>query len=132
MSKIRVKLATAVMLAGVVVGSTLATASPASAATAPCPAKFYCFYSEENYKGWNLDYNDTASGSFNNPPHSSGDRRNQLSSIINNGNRVICIYDNHIGRPDTLLIKVQPYQDIKNLANLNGLNDKADHWKVNC
>ena len=132
MSRIRVKLATAVMLAGTAVGATLATSTPASAGTAPCPAKFYCFYGDANYAGWHLNYNETTSGNFKNPPYSSGDHHDQLSSIINNGNRTICIYDNHIGNPDTLLIKVRPYQDVKNLADLNELNDKADYWKVNC
>jgi hypothetical protein len=45
-------------------------AVPASAATAPCPASYYCFYQDANYRGWHLNYNSTLSGDFNNPPAS--------------------------------------------------------------
>lgn len=136
MSRIRVKLATGALLAGTVVGATLVTVTPVSAATAPtppCPANHYCFYGDKNYAGWHLNYNETTSGDFSNPPYSSGeDRQDQLSSVINNSNRTICIYDRRAARPDTLLITVRPYQDIKNLADLNDLNDKANYWRVNC
>ena len=50
MSRIRVKLATAAMLAGTAVGATLVTATPASAVTAPtapCPANNYCLGSND-------------------------------------------------------------------------------------
>ena len=135
MPRIRVKLATRALLAGAaVVGATLVMVTPASAASAPtppCPADHYCFYGDADYKGWHLNYKDTTSGDFSHPPYSSGeDRQDQLSSIINNTNQTICIYDRHAGRPDANR-KVRPYEDIKNLGDFN---DKANYWKVivNC
>jgi hypothetical protein len=130
MSRIRSVVALAAAMAGVATGAVL-TAAPASAATAPCPASYYCFYQNANYTGWHLNYNTTLSGDFNNPPSSSGNKRNQLSSIINNGNRTICIYNDVVLAPDKLLIKVPPYGDVPNLANIPGTNDNADYWKIN-
>jgi hypothetical protein len=69
------------MFAGAAVGTRVATATVASAAAPPFPDKLYCFYSDKNYAGWELKYNDTTSGNFNNPPHSGGDHHDQLSSI---------------------------------------------------
>ena len=108
----------------------LSSALPAAAqGTAPCPSYYYCFYNNANYVGeWHLNYNTTTSGSFNNPPASYGDRRNQLSSVINNGNRTICIWDDLTLRPDTLLLRVGPYQDKPYVGD--AVNDKADYWKV--
>jgi len=111
-------------------GLVAATAPSAMAAqgTRPCPSFYYCFYDNANYTGWHLNYNTTVSGSFNNPPASSGDRRNQLSSIINNGDRTICIWDDLTARPDKLLVRVAPHQDVPYVGN--AVNDKADYWRV--
>lgn len=129
MSKIRTKVAAAVVVAGAAVSSMLVGAVPASAApTRPCPANYYCFYENAEFGGWHLNYNTTPSGEFNNPPNSSGDKRNQLSSIINNGSRTICVFDRRAGRSDPH-ITVGPYQDYRNLAVIN-FNDKADYWRV--
>ncbi len=128
MAKLRkALLAVLVMVAGITASTLVAT--PASAqGTAPCPSYYYCFYEHSYYRGWYLNYYSTTSGSFNNPPYSSGDRRNQLSSIINNGNRTICVYnDRWYG--DELLIRVAPYVDYPNLAD-TGDNDKADYWRA--
>jgi hypothetical protein len=135
MSKIRSAVALAAAVAGVAAGAVL-TAAPASAApTPPCPANYYCFYQNSNYNrqvsGWHLNYNSTLSGDFDNPPSSSGNKRNQLSSIINNGNRTICVYNDVVLAPDKLLIKVPPFGDVANLANIPGANDNADYWKIN-
>ncbi|MBN9743159.1 MULTISPECIES: peptidase inhibitor family I36 protein [Amycolatopsis] len=134
MPTIRSAVALAAAVAGAAAGTVLA-AAPASAATAPCPAGYYCFYQDANYNrgttGWHLNYNSTQSGDFNNPPASSGNKRNQLSSIINNGNRTICVYNDVVLAPDKLLIKVPPYGDVPNLANIPGANDNADYWKLN-
>ncbi|HUQ58902.1 peptidase inhibitor family I36 protein [Lentzea sp.] len=134
MSRIRSAVAVAAAVAGVAAGAVL-TAAPASAATPPCPAAYYCFYENSNYNrtvpGWKLDYNTTQSGDFNNPPSSSGNKRNQLSSIINNGNRTICVYNDVVLAPDKLLVRVPPYGDVPDLGNIPGANDNADYWKIN-
>ncbi|MEW2504561.1 peptidase inhibitor family I36 protein [Amycolatopsis sp. NPDC047767] len=130
MSKIRSAAAIAAAIAGVAAGTVLA-AAPASAATAPCPVNYYCFYENASYTGWHLNYNSTPSGSFNKPPASSGDKRSQLSSIINNGNRTICLYNHRGVLGDKLILKVSPFKDYKNLADIPGTNDKADSWKIN-
>ncbi|WP_420122028.1 peptidase inhibitor family I36 protein [Nakamurella sp.] len=109
----------------------LGLAQPAAAAqgTRPCPSYNYCFYNNKDYVGeWHLNYLDTTSGDFNNPPASWGNRRNQLSSIINNGNRTICIYDDRTWQSDDLLIRVGPYEDVKYIGDAK--NDKADYWRV--
>jgi hypothetical protein len=133
MSKIRSAVALAAAVAGVAAGAVL-TAAPASAATAPCPANYYCFYQNSNYNrqvsGWHLNYNSTASGSFLNPPSSSGDKRSQLSSIINNGNRTICVYNHRAVIGDKLIVKVGPYHDFPDLADVPDANDKADFWRI--
>jgi Peptidase inhibitor family I36 len=126
----------------VVAGTTFAAASPASAAqgTRPCPSGDYCFYNNADYgtnpsvidsneANWHLNYKDTTSGSFNNPPGSTGgDRRSQVSSVINNGNRTICLWDQKKGWPDKLILRVLPYEDLKFVGD--SANDKADKWKV--
>ncbi|MEV6898233.1 peptidase inhibitor family I36 protein [Amycolatopsis sp. NPDC051372] len=137
MSKIRSVAAIAAAVAGVAAGTVLA-AAPASAATAPCPANYYCFYQDKDYNAgvynqrWHLNYSSTPSGSFNNPPQATkGDRRSQLSSIINNGNRTICLYNHRGVLGDKLILKVSPFKDYKNLVDIPGANDKADSWKIN-
>ncbi|MEQ0561936.1 peptidase inhibitor family I36 protein [Amycolatopsis sp. NEAU-NG30] len=130
MPKIRSAAALAAAVAGAATATVLA-ATPASAATAPCPANYYCFYEHANYRGWHLNYNTTPSGSFNNPPSSSGDKRSQLSSVINNGNRTICLYNHRGILGDKLILKVGPYHDFPNLADVPGANDKADSWRLN-
>ena len=125
MSKTRPATVTATALAGAAISTVLA-ATPA----APCPEQYYCFYEHASYKGWHLNYNSTAEGHFNNPPSSSGDRHDELSSVINNGNRTICVHDDRGALPKKLILKVGPYQDYPNLANIPGANDRADSWKV--
>ncbi|AKU18280.1 peptidase inhibitor family I36 protein [Luteipulveratus mongoliensis] len=127
-------------LAGLTVGLALAAGSvalisPESASaqgTAPCPSANYCFYQNSNFNrtvsGWHLNYNTTPSGNFNNPPSGGGyDRHDQLTSIINNGNRTICIYNNGLF-DDTLIKRVLPYADVALLAS--SVNDTADRWKI--
>jgi hypothetical protein len=107
----------------------LAGAPAASAqGTAPCPSNYYCFYEGVGYVGWHLNYNSTTRGSFNKPPFSDGDKRNELSSIINNGNRTICVWDDWFVF-NKLLVQVAPHQDYKNLDEM-GAGDKADSWTV--
>lgn len=113
-------------------GLTAVTVESASAqGTAPCPSYNYCFYENSNYNrtssGWHLNYNTTTSGGFNPPPSSSGDKHDELTSIINNGNRTICIYNNGLF-DDTLIKRVGPYQDVSYIGD--SANDKADRWKV--
>ncbi|KNX36020.1 peptidase inhibitor family I36 protein [Luteipulveratus halotolerans] len=126
---------TAGLAAGLVLAATSLTfvgADEASAqGTAPCPSYYYCFYENSSYNryvsGWHLNYYSTTSGSFSNPPSSSGDRHDELTSIINNGNRTICIYNNGFF-DDTLIKRVAPYQDVSYIGD--SANDKADRWKV--
>jgi hypothetical protein len=123
----------------IVAGTTLGIPHSASAAqgTRPCPSDYYCFYNNAKYgtdpalfnnaqPNWHLNYNSTSSGSFNNAPSSTGgDRRNQLSSIINNGRRTICVYDN-AGGNRRLIQRIAPYQDYPFIS----VNDKADSWVI--
>jgi hypothetical protein len=51
-----------------------------------------------------------------------------LSSIINNGNRTICIFDDLTARPDRLLYRVRPFEDVVYIGD--SANDKADYWRV--
>ena len=127
----------------VVAGTAFGTAAPASAAqgTRPCPSNDYCFYNNADYginpatidpdqANWHLNYKSTTSGSFNNPPGSTGgDRRDEVSSVINNGNRTICLWNTRsFRRSDELLLRVLPYEDIKYVGG--DANDKADKWTV--
>lgn len=134
MSKIRSAVALAAAVAGVAAGAVL-TAAPASAATAPCPANYYCFYQDRNYNhgthGWHLNYNTTSQGSFDHPPAGpAADYRSELSSIINNGDRTICVYNHRAVIGDKLIVKVAPYHDFIDLADVPGANDKADFWRI--
>jgi len=126
--KFRIMRAALMMLA--ILGVAVMSAQTASAAqgTRPCPSYYYCFYEHANYQGWHLNYRTTNSGEFNNPPASSGDRRNQLSSIINNGDHRICVYDRLTARPDKLLWQLEPHQDVPYIGA--AANDKADYWKA--
>jgi hypothetical protein len=110
--------------------ATFGGAQAAGAATAPCDSGAYCFYGDANYRGWELTYFTTSSGNFSNPPYSGVNHLDQLSSIINNGSRTICIYNNGV-----VLLRVAPYQDVSYVTDAK--NDKADYWKsfagsVNC
>jgi hypothetical protein len=129
MPNIRRRLASAAVLAGMVLGATLMVTLPASAApTPPCPADYYCFYEHTYYRGWHLNYRTTRLGDFRTASSSGDDRRNESSSVINNGNRTICIYDDLPVWPNTLLLRVAPYQDYISLPA--DVNDKADYWKM--
>lgn len=118
-----------VTFAAVTTSAVAATPASAAQGTRPCPSDFYCFYEHANYGGWHLNYQTTKGGDFNNPPGSSGNRRDQVSSVINNGNRTICLWNDLTARPDQLLLRVGPYQDFTYVGD--SANDKADYWKVN-
>lgn len=49
-------------------------------------------------------------------------RQSALSSIINNGSRTICIYNNKV-----VMLRVAPYQDVWYVGDTK--NDRADYWK---
>lgn len=124
---------TAAVLAGGVMASTLVATPAYAQGTAPCPSYYYCFYQHSYYNryqsGWHLNYYSTTFGRFSSPPSSSRTGlQNQLSSIINNGNRTVCVYDDR-WYDSVLLVRVAPYQDYINLADI-GKNDKADYWRM--
>ncbi|MEV6876951.1 peptidase inhibitor family I36 protein [Amycolatopsis sp. NPDC051128] len=129
-SKVRKGIVKVLVTVGLAATAALVGAPAASAApTPPCPAGYYCFYEHAHYAGWHLNYNSTSEGDFGDPPSASGNRRNELSSIINNGNRTICVYDDHFWGAN-LIVHVQPYQDYVDLSQYKGVNDKADIWDV--
>lgn len=123
---------TGALLAGIgLVGAVITTtASPAAAqGTRPCAEYSYCFYQNTDYKGWQLQYKATNYGEFSKPPFSTRTGvQDQTSSIINNTNRKLCIYNKRTLRSPEVL-QVRAYQDYRNLVDI-GWNDKADYWRL--
>lgn len=129
-----------VIAAGLLLTAQAAASAPDAAAqgTRPCAAYSYCFYDNIDYLqhgGWQLQYKSTSFGDFNKPPFTSREKvRDKVSSIINNTNRTLCLYNNHwTGKRD--ILTVAPHQDYKNLTHVrlgssNDWNDKADYWRV--
>lgn len=129
-----------VLVAGLFLTAQAAVSAPDAAAqgTRPCAAYSYCFYEHIDYQqhgGWQLQYKSTSFGDFNDPPSTPREKvRDTVSSIINNTNRTLCLYNNHwTGKRD--ILTVAPHQDYKNLAHVrlgsnNDWNDKADYWRV--
>jgi hypothetical protein len=122
---------------GIAGTAVVSAADPAAAqGTRPCAAYYYCFYEHINYGGWQLQYQSTSFGDLNHPPATSRTGvRDQVSSIINNTGRTICVYSNRLTGRD--ILTVRPYQDYPDLrvATYNSgksvnFNDKADYWRV--
>lgn len=115
---------------GVAFVASVSAAEPAAAqGTRPCAEYSYCFYQHHEYDGWQLQYQATNFGDFNSPPYTTRTGvRDQVSSIINNTGRKICVYNNRVLRNPEVLT-VRPYQDYISLVNV-GWNDKADYWRL--
>jgi len=77
----------------------------------------------QRLRRWELTYWTTSFGNFSNPPYSGVNHLDQLSSIINNGSRTICIYNNKV-----VMLRVAPYQDVWYVDDSK--NDRADYWKT--
>ncbi len=109
-------------------------AASASTSYGPCGYDKYCFYQHASYNSWNgssytnsgwvLTYTPSiSSGIFSNPPNSAINALDQLSSIINNTNYRLCIYNNN-----AIAIQV-PAESAKNWL-ASGYNDAADAWRL--
>lgn len=109
-------------------------AASASTSFGPCGYDKYCFYQHASYNSWNgssytnpgwvLSYSPSiSSGIFSDPPNSTINALDQLSSIINNTNYRLCIYNNN-----AIAIQV-PAESAKNWL-ASGYNDAADAWRL--
>jgi len=106
----------------------------ASSNIGPCGYDKYCFYEHAYFNGWNgtsysnqgwvLTYTPSvSSGIFSDPPNSTINGLDELSSIINNTSYRLCIYNNN-----AISIQV-PAESTKNWLP-SGYNDAADAWRL--